>query len=93
MNKTLSHKIVDASMMFIDGTHIKASANRKKYRKEQAAKTAKVYAQQLQEEVTAGNIYDSIAWDALYAQIPRSGGAAAQDRAGQGHLRSAKAYH
>ena len=40
-------------MVFTDGTHIKASANKKKYRKEQAAKTAKVYAQQLQKEVSA----------------------------------------
>ena len=53
LNKALSHKIVDASMVFTDETHIKASANKKKYRKEQAAKTAKVYAQQPQEEVNA----------------------------------------
>lgn len=37
----------------IDGTHIKASANKKKYQKEQVAKTAKVYARQLLEEVNA----------------------------------------
>ena len=138
LNKALNEKIVDASMVFIDGTHIKASASKKKYRKEQVAKTAKVYARQLREEVnaereklgkppieedddgsgpdgggtaektvsttdpdcgmfvkgdherqfayeahtacdphgfvlgvevTAGNIHDSIAWDALYAQV------------------------
>ena len=39
---------------YIGGTHIKASASKKKYQKEQAAKTAKVYARQLQEEVNAG---------------------------------------
>ena len=138
LNKALNHKIVDASMVFIDGTHIKASASKKKYQKEQVAKAAKVYARQLREEVnaereklgkppieeddddsgpdgggtvektvsttdpdcgmfvkgdherqfayeahtacdqhgfvlgvevTAGNIHDSIAWDALYAQV------------------------
>ena len=30
-------------MIFIDGTHIKASANKKKFQKEQVAKAAKVY--------------------------------------------------
>ena len=39
--------MVDPSMIFIDGTHIKASANKKKFQKEQAAKTAKVYEEQL----------------------------------------------
>ena len=39
-------------MIFIDGTHIKAPANRKKFQKEQAAKTAKVYEEQLRKEVT-----------------------------------------
>ena len=137
LNKALNHKMVEASMVFIDGTHIKASANKKKFQKEQVAKTAKVYARQLHEEVnaeraklgkppiegdgergpggggteektisttdpdcgmfvkgeherqfayeahtacdkhgfvlgvevTSGNVHDSIAWDALYAQV------------------------
>lgn len=43
--------MVDPSMIFIDGTHIKASANKKKFQKEQAAKTAKVYEEQLHKEV------------------------------------------
>ena len=38
-------------MVFIDGTHIKASANKKKFQKEQAAKAAKVYDEQLRKEV------------------------------------------
>ena len=38
-------------MVFIDGTHIKASANKKKYQKEQVAKAARVYAKRLREEV------------------------------------------
>ena len=43
LNKTLNHRMVDPSMIFIDGTHMKASANKKKFQKEQVAKTAKVY--------------------------------------------------
>ena len=35
--------MVDASEIFIDGTHIKASANKKKYQKEQVTKAAKIY--------------------------------------------------
>ena len=53
LNKALNNKVIDPSMVFIDGTHIKASANKKKFQKEQVAKVAKVYAQQLQEEVNA----------------------------------------
>lgn len=44
---------VKAEMIFIDTTHIKANANRKKYRKEMAAKTARVYDEQLREEIEA----------------------------------------
>ena len=51
LNKALNHRMVDPSMIFIDGTHIKASANKKKFQKEQAAKTAKVYEEQLHKEV------------------------------------------
>ena len=39
-------------MIFIDGTHIKASANKKKFQKEQVTKVAKVYEEQLRKEVT-----------------------------------------
>lgn len=45
--------MVDPSVIFIDGTHIKASANKKKFRKEQVAKAAKVYSEQLRQEVNA----------------------------------------
>ncbi len=45
--------MVDPKMIFMDGTHIKASANKKKFQKEKVAKTAKVYAEQLREEVNA----------------------------------------
>ena len=53
LNKALNDRMVEPSEIFIDGTHIKASANKKKYQKEQVAKTAKVYARQLLEEVNA----------------------------------------
>ena len=46
--------MVDPSTVFIDGTHIKVSANKKKFQKEQVRKTAKVYSGQLRREVNAG---------------------------------------
>ncbi|MFR4334940.1 MAG: hypothetical protein ACLT3D_02635 [Lawsonibacter sp.] len=52
MNKALNNRMVDPSMIFIDGTHIKASANKKKFQKEQVAKAAKVYEEQLRKEVS-----------------------------------------
>ena len=51
LSKALNHRMVDPSMIFIDGTHIKASANKKKFQKEQVAKAAKVYEEQLRKEV------------------------------------------
>lgn len=53
LNKALNNRMVDPKMIFMDGTHIKASANKKKYQKEKVAKTAKIYAEQLREEVNA----------------------------------------
>jgi transposase len=44
---------VKAENVFIDGTHIKASANKNKKRKEQAAITARIYDEQLREEINA----------------------------------------
>ena len=51
LNKALNNRMADPSMIFIDGTHIKASANKKKFQKEQIAKAAKVYEEQLRKEV------------------------------------------
>ena len=45
--------MVDPQAVFIDGTHIKASANKKKFQKVQVTKAAKVYSQQLRGEVNA----------------------------------------
>ena len=53
LNKALNNRMVDPSTIFIDGTHIKASANKKKYQKEQVKKAAKVYSGQLRREVNA----------------------------------------
>ena len=53
LNKALNNRVLDTSAVFIDGTHIKASANKKKFQKEQVAKAAKVYSGQLRKEVNA----------------------------------------
>lgn len=53
LNKALNNRAVEPSMIFIDGTHIKASANKKKTQKEKVIQVAKVYANQLREEVNA----------------------------------------
>ena len=53
LNKALNNRMVDPSTVFIDGTHIKASANKKKFQKEQVRKAAKVYSGQLRREVNA----------------------------------------
>ena len=53
LNKALNNRMVDPSTIFIDGTHIKASANKKKFQKQQVAQAAKVYAGQLRREVNA----------------------------------------
>ena len=53
LNKALNNRMVDPSTIYIDGTHIKASANKKKFQKEQVRKAAKVYSGQLRREVNA----------------------------------------
>ena len=42
---------IDDEKLFIDGSHIKANANTHKYRDEVITKTARVYEQELQEEI------------------------------------------
>jgi transposase len=53
LEKAVSRGCVKAETAFIDGTHIKASANKQKKRKELAAATARVYDEQLREEINA----------------------------------------
>lgn len=51
LNKALNNRMVDHSVVFIDSTYIKASANKKKFQKEQVNKAAKVYDEVLLKEV------------------------------------------
>ena len=44
---------IKAETIFIDATHIKANANRKKHRKELVQKTARAYDEQLREEINS----------------------------------------
>lgn len=53
LNKAINNRMVDTSVIFIDGTQIKASANKKKSQKEQVAKVARAYDEQLRREVNA----------------------------------------
>lgn len=51
LEKAVGRKLVDAKAIFIDATHIKANANKKKNRKELAKFTARVYDKRLKEEI------------------------------------------
>jgi transposase len=53
LEAAVARKYVKAEKVFIDGTHIKASANKNKKRKELAAATARIYDEQLREEINA----------------------------------------
>ena len=53
LEAAVAKKFVKAETIFIDGTHIKANANKNKKRKELAAATARIYDEQLREEIDA----------------------------------------
>lgn len=53
LEKAVEKRMVDAKAVFIDATPIKANANKKKHRKEQAEFTARVYEQKLRQEINA----------------------------------------
>jgi len=53
LDAAVGRKFVHAETVFIDGTHIKASANKNKKRKELAKATARVYDEQLRKEIDA----------------------------------------
>ena len=53
LEAAVERKFVEAKRVFIDATHIKASANRKKHRKVLAQHTACVYDDQLRAEIDA----------------------------------------
>lgn len=56
LEKAVEKRLVDASAIFIDATHIKANANKKKHRKEQAKFTARVYDERLKQEINVDRI-------------------------------------
>jgi transposase len=51
LEEAVSRGFVDPSIIFIDSTHIKANANKKKAKKGLARKTARAYDQQLRKEI------------------------------------------
>lgn len=51
LSEAVANGFVDTESLFIDGTHIKASANAHKYRNEKIKKEARVYEEELQEEI------------------------------------------
>ena len=53
LDAAVAKKLVKAERVFIDGTHIKASADKNKKRKELAAATARIYDEKLREEINA----------------------------------------
>jgi transposase len=53
LEQAIKRGLVDARTIFIDATHVKANANKKKNRKELALKTARIYDEQLRAEIEA----------------------------------------
>lgn len=53
LEQGIKRGLVDAGTVFIDATHVKANANKKKNRKELALKTARIYDEELREEINA----------------------------------------
>jgi hypothetical protein len=51
LEEAVNRGCIDTSTVFIDATHVKANANRKKFIKEQAKKAARIYDEQLREEI------------------------------------------
>ncbi len=47
----IENKVVDSSVIFVDGTHIKASANKKKFIKKQVSVAFTKFEEQIQEEI------------------------------------------
>lgn len=56
LDEAISCGFVDASAVFIDGTHIKASANKRKSVKEEIFETAKCYRKELDKEIDKDRI-------------------------------------
>lgn len=56
LEEAVRKKLVQANTVFIDATHIKANANRNKRRKALAQYTARIYDEQLREEIEADRL-------------------------------------
>lgn len=56
MEKIVEKKLIDAKVVFINSTHVKANVNKKKYRKEQAKFAARVYDEKLKQEIDADRL-------------------------------------
>lgn len=59
LEAAVARKFVKPETVFIDGTHIKASANKHKKRKELAVATARVYEEQLRNEINGDRVAHS----------------------------------
>jgi transposase len=53
VTEIMKHGFIEEESVFIDGTHVKASANNHKYRKEIVEKSAKYYEEELRKEINA----------------------------------------
>lgn len=51
LEEAIKHGLVNAEEVFIDSTHVKASANKKKYTKEIVEQEARTYQEKLEEEI------------------------------------------
>ncbi len=56
LEEAITRGCVDPSIVFIDATHVKANANRRKYTRKLAKKTARVYDEQLREEINQDRV-------------------------------------
>lgn len=56
LEEAVNKGLVKPQAIYIDGTHVKANANKKKRRKELARKTARIYDEQLRTEIDADRI-------------------------------------
>lgn len=51
LNRIMEHKLIDSSLLFVDGTHVKASANKHKRKKMIVKATTDIYKDAIEQEV------------------------------------------
>ncbi|OKO94612.1 Mobile element protein [Geobacillus proteiniphilus] len=56
LKEAFEHGLVDSSVLYVDSTHVKASANKKKFTTEMAEVEAKAYQQELEKEIERDRI-------------------------------------